>query len=713
MLNAIKRSKKHVLTYMLLFCTCFIASAQTSRIDDLLAQLKTTDPDTLQIKVLRKLSAAYTSVDPIKKYYYANQYLRLAEKNNIDSNIANAYLDMGIAHAVRSNLDSGLYYFRRGQEKSKAVNYLSGMARSYVNIGFILDRQDKKRESVRNYEESLKLYRQLKHKRGINQCIMNLGSIYFDLKEYKTADIYFRQVLENVRETPNDQVGLANALFSLGNSNRKIGDPKIALDYFKQSLAIREKLGDINGIALSNWGIGLVLNDSGKHAEALKHLEVALKNNQQIKNIYQQAIVLMSISEVYLDLKDYKKAEEYAQSAMAKAKESDSQGLVAQSLEYLIKVERAQKKFSEALQHQSDYIAISDSLKENETKREVILNDLARVNTDNKNLEKHNEKISAKIVDYSYAIVIISALLIILIILLILYYQKNTGYKTANELLKQQRQQTAEVNEELVALNEELKTQMEIVSAQNIELEKLNKIKNKFFSIVSHDLRGPIHSLKALFGMYRSGILNEEELTDMLQRLEDTVYTTASFLDNLLEWSKSQLEGIVIHPAEVNLKDVIDHNIKLMDSQIRAKNLFVANQTSNHDIVFADLNMVHVVIRNLLSNAVKFCDPACQITFSSQNLDGKIKCSICDTGKGISDSDLENLFNLTHHSQTGTSGEKGHHIGLILCRDMILQNNGTLEVESKVGVGTTFHITLPCSDTTKHYNFPTFQLNDI
>ncbi|WP_461789593.1 tetratricopeptide repeat-containing sensor histidine kinase [Pedobacter sp.] len=693
--NAIKRSKTHVFICMLLFCSCFVASAQTSKIDDLLSQLKPTDPDTTKIKVLRKLSAAYTSVDPIKKYYYANEYLHLAQKNNIDSTIANAYLDIGISHAVRSNLDSGLYYFRLGHEKAKAINYLNGMARGYVNMGFILDRQDKKRESVKNYEESLKIYRQLNHKRGINQCIMNLGSIYFDLKEYKTADLYFKQVLENVRETPNDQVGLANALFSLGNSNRKIGDPRVALDYFKQSLAIREKLGDVNGIALSNWGIGLVLNNSGKYTDALKHFEVALKNNRQTKNVYQEAIVLMSISETYLNLKDYKKAEQYAKTAMVKSKESDSKGLVAQSLEYLIKVETAQKKFADALEHQSDYLAITDSLKETETKREVILDDLARVNTDNKKLEKHNEKISAKIIDYSYAIAIISVLLFILIILLVLYYKKNAGYKTANELLKQQKFQTAEINEELSALNEELKTQMEIVSAQNIELEKLNKIKNKFFSIVSHDLRSPIHSLKALFGMYRSGILSEEELSDILQRLEETVYTTASFLDNLLEWSKSQLEGIVINPSEVDLNDVIDHNIKLMDSQIRAKNLSVQNNTSNDDKVFADLNMVHVVVRNLLSNAVKFCDANCQITFSSQKLNGQIRCAISDTGRGISESDLENLFNLTHHSQTGTSGEKGHHIGLILCRDMILQNKGTLEVESKLGEGTTFYITLP------------------
>src|SRR5690606_10077697 len=161
----------------------------------------------------------------------------------------------------------------------------------------------------------------------------------------------------------------------------------------------------------------------------------------------------------------------------------------------------------------------------------------------NKNLEKHNKKIIAKNNDYAIAIAIISFLLILVAVLLVLYYKRNSESKASNAQLKAQKQEIAEVNEELSALNEELKTQMEIVSAQNIELEKLNSVKNKFFSIVSHDLRAPIHSLKALFGMYRSGDLSAEELGDLLQRLEDTVYSTASFLDNLLEWSKSQLEG--------------------------------------------------------------------------------------------------------------------------------------------------------------------------
>ena len=695
MLSVFKNGKRLIFFTLLLNCIGLFANAQTSKVDDLLAQLKSTDADTTQIKILRKLSAAYTSIDPIKKRYYANQYLRLAEKNNIDSNIANAYIDIGIAYAVQSNLDSGLYYFKLGNEKARACNYLNGIGRSLVNMGFVHDRQDKKQESVKNYEESLQIFKKLNNKRGINQSIMNLGSLYFDLGEYKTADIYFRQVYESVKETPNDQAGLANAIFSLGGSARKLNKPRLALSYYQKSLTIREKLGDLNGIALSNWGIGLVLNNLQQHKQALKHLKIALENNQKIKNVYQQAVVLMSMSDSYLHLKDYKKAEETAKISLEKANESSSRGLVVQALEYLVKIEKAQSNFAEALKYQSQHIAIADSIESEQIKKEIILDDLARVNTDNKNLEKSNKKIAAKNNDYVIAITIISVLLILVGVLLILYYKRNAESKASNAKLNLQKQEIAEVNEELSALNEELKTQMEIVFAQNLELEKLNQVKNKFFSIVSHDLRGPIYNLRMLFEMYRQGALNEKELTALFSKLEETTYTTAAFLDNLLEWSKNQLGGIVVNPIAVELRQVIAHNIELIDSQIKLKDIKVENRVNAHLTVFADLNMTHVVIRNLLSNAVKFCKANDEIIFDAIVENDKVICSIKDTGPGINEVDRENLFNLTHRPNTGTYGEKGYHIGLILCKDMILQNKGNLHVESKLGQGTTFYITLP------------------
>lgn len=662
--------------------------AQIKRVEELLSQLNKNNPDTVQIQIMRRLSAAYTAVDPLKKFYYANEFRKLAEKNGIDSLVATAYLDMGISYGMRSKLDSALYYFNLGFEQSKAINYEMGIAKAHANIGFAYDRLDRKRESVKHYEESLKIYKKLKLQKNINQCFTNLGSIYYDLGEYKVADSYFQQVLENVKETPKDEIGLGNALYSLGNSNRKLGNTKKSLDYYQQSLAIREKIGDVNGIGLSNWGIGIWYTNNEAYQKGLTYLEIALAKNRTLKNPYQEAAILNTISRAYLGLKDYQKADSIANLALVRAKESNSKPLAAEILQRLSTIKAAQEKFADALRLQSDYIAIKDSLNTPQTKKEVFASDLNRINADNKDLEKHNKTIIARNADYKVIIAIITGLLIIVAILLALYYKRNLEKKTTNILLQQQKQEIAEVNEELT-------TQMDIVSKQNTELEKLNKVKNKFFSIVSHDLRSPLINLKMLFELYRRGDLSEKELNELLAKLEDTIYTTATFLDNLLEWSKSQLEGMTVKPAMVVIDQIVKNNIKLMESSIKTKSLQIENKITSDIAVFADPDMINTVIRNLLSNAIKFCNVGDQIIFDAKLDQDQVVCSISDTGPGISDKDRANLFNLAHTISTGTAGEKGYHIGLILCKDMITQNNGSIAVTSKLGKGTSFYITLP------------------
>lgn len=693
--NIISRLIHSSLLFFFIFFLSNAVSAQTTKVDELLIQLGKNSSDTAQINIMRKLATAYSAVDPIKKYYYANKYRILAEKNGIDSVVSSAYIDMGISFGIRSNLDSALYYFTLGYKKAKESNYEIGIARSNANIGYAYDRLDRKKEAVRSYEEALKIFRRLNIKKSINQMNTNLGAIYADLGQYKIANTYFELVLESAKEMPNNDVGLGNALYSLGNSNKELRNPHKALDYYQQSLKIREKIGDLNGIALSNWGIAKLYIDKKEFKKALNHLEIALKNNRILKNLYQEAFVLVSYSDAHLGLKDFKNSETAAKLALARAKESDSKLPISDALAQLVKVNKAQKKFESALAFQSDYNAISKSLKIDETTKEVITTDLNRVSSDNRNLEKDNKTITSRNADYKVIIVTITVLLLFVALLFILYYKRNLEKKAINLQLQKQQQEIAEANEELGALNEELKTQMDIVSTQNVELEKLNTVKNKFFSIVSHDLRSPLNTLKSLFTLYRKGDLTKEELNGLLKRLEDTIYTTATFLDNLLEWSKSQLEGIVVKPSIFKLQQIIDENIQLMDSQIKLKELQVENRITKDLSVLADRDMINVVFRNLLSNAIKFCDQTDKIIFDAYLSKGKVICTISDTGPGINEQDQAHLFNLTHNMSTGTAGEKGYHIGLILCRDMILQNNGQIEVDSRLGEGTTFIITLP------------------
>jgi len=651
-------------------------------------------PDTARMRVLRGLTTAYASVDQEKKYYYAKKYKALAEKMKNDTLVAEAYIDMGGSHGIRGEMDSALYYFTKGYEKSKKHNYLAGIARSLGSIGFTYERLDNVSEAIKKYNEAIKIYKIVGNKKGLNQCLVNIGGIYFDATEYKMAESHFLQAYKSNVEIGNEQ-GIANTLFSLGGVNRRLGRPEKSLEYYTKSLKIAEKLGDLNTTALANWGIACIKIEKGQYKDALANLEISLKLDNDLKNTYNASAVLLSFAEAYLGLGDYKKAYAYADEGYKNSFTIDSKNVRLQALKVYTSISKQEKNFEGAFKYQSHYLALYDSVEKDKVSKKLMISDFKRVKNENDGLVKDNKVIETKNSEYLAAIGITLALLLLVIILLFLSYYRYKEKQATNKLLQLQKEEIATINTELEALNEEVVTQMEITTSQNLELAQLNGVKNKFFSIVSHDLRNPLANLKMLFSMYREGQLDDSELNELLSKLEETIYTTAAFLDNLLEWSKSQLDGIVVRPSVFSLEDTISGNITMVANQIKTKELHFENKVSKNIKVFADPNMVDVIVRNLISNCIKFCRPGDSVTVDAAEKDDRIILSIKDTGPGMTESNLKNLFSLEHTVSVGTSGEKGHQIGLILCRDMAEQNNGSITVESKSGEGTVFFIELP------------------
>lgn len=678
---------EHYFLYVFILLCASFSNAQEDKAAKLLEELKQHSSDTSRLRIYAKLSSAYTPIDPEKKFFYANKYRILASKLGIDTLVVHGYLDMGTSHGMRNQTDSALFYFAKGYTKAKAFNYKSGMARGLANIGYAYDRLDNKEGAIKNNLLALALYKEIKHKRGINQCYINLGSLYYDINQFKLAESYFKLALQKYIEA-DDKKGIAHGYFTLGNAYKGLKQYEKARKNYSKSLELTKALENPTTIALARWGLGQIDVIEKKYKDALKQFEIALQINREIQNGYHKDAVLISIAEAYIGLKEFKKAEPYILEAYHDAKKTNSLVVLSQTIPILIEINRQQQKFEEALNYQTYLIAVTDSLASEKTTQNVILTDFDRVRSENNDLLKKNTKIAAKNTSYVKAIFITSIVLLFVVLLLALYYKRNKKKKALNELLQSQKEEIASINIELETLNTEVIT-------QNNELAQLNRVKNKFFSIVSHDLRSPLATLKMLFGLYRRGELKETELTELLSRLEDTIYNTAVFLDNLLEWSKSQLDGIVVQPVSFDIKKQVDENIRLLDSQISIKELKVENTITDAIMVFADPNMINVVVRNLLSNAVKFCSPNDSITIKATSKEGKIIICIKDTGPGITEKDLEKLFNLEYTITTSKSGEKGHQIGLVLCKDMVEQNNGTISVESKAGQGTTFCIALP------------------
>lgn len=226
--------------------------------------------------------------------------------------------------------------------------------------------------------------------------------------------------------------------------------------------------------------------------------------------------------------------------------------------------------------------------------------------------------------------------------------------------------------------------------------ESLNT-KNKLFSIISHDLRGPISSFVPVIELLtNSQELNESERTEILKELKSSSKTILNLLENLLNWARSQSGSFILKPTSFIINDLISDNIKLHLSISNQKRISVTSVSDKELAVFADKDSINLVIRNLLSNALKFTQNGGEIRIAVAENGSEIELKFEDNGVGIDKKVLSSLFESgSFYSTQGTNNEKGSGIGLIMCKDFIERNGGSLRVESTQGKGSRFIFTLP------------------
>lgn len=257
-------------------------------------------------------------------------------------------------------------------------------------------------------------------------------------------------------------------------------------------------------------------------------------------------------------------------------------------------------------------------------------------------------------------------------------------------------------NKELHHKNVEIENQkIEIVNkaklmeAQATELRDLNMVKNKLFSIISHDLKSPMYALQNLFVSARKLNLPAEEIKAMIPDvLNDLNYTTA-LIENLLQWSKCQMQSNLIYPQMINVSKMVDETVQLLHLQAEEKKITIEAKTDLPVCAWADKNMISLVLRNLLSNAIKFTPESGTITIGTYESSTCVEVYVQDSGVGISQEVIAKIHRDKFYTTNGTNNETGTGLGLILCKEFLEKNAGRLMIESEPGKGSTFSFTLP------------------
>jgi two-component system sensor histidine kinase/response regulator len=241
------------------------------------------------------------------------------------------------------------------------------------------------------------------------------------------------------------------------------------------------------------------------------------------------------------------------------------------------------------------------------------------------------------------------------------------------------------------------------IELQAKQLTEDNAFKDKLFSIIGHDLRSPLSSLKFTIDLIIRGIIDhkDELFINTITNLSKSTDEAYVLLENLLGWAKSQSGVLVIIPEILNLKEIAESNARLLKLNLNNKNIQFKLNIPDNLTAFADNQMINTVLRNLFSNAIKFTPNDGTIEISaSVTVKNIVEVKVTDSGVGISPDDLQRLFSPTNPlKKAGTNHESGSGLGLILCKDFIQKNGGNLMVESKPGVGSSFAFTLPENET--------------
>lgn len=259
--------------------------------------------------------------------------------------------------------------------------------------------------------------------------------------------------------------------------------------------------------------------------------------------------------------------------------------------------------------------------------------------------------------------------------------------------------ENANYNRALQQTNLEIQKQADLLQQQAEELERLNSLKNKLFSVISHDLKAPMYALRNLFENMHAQDMPGGDIKEMVPDIKNDLNYTVALMENLLQWSKTQMQSHTVKAEIISIHEITEDIVNLLHLQAGEKNIRIENRAHEEAFASADRNMISLVIRNLISNSVKFTPSGGRISIGTYHQNGFIEVYVKDSGKGISAEEMEKINAMEFYTTNGTAHEQGTGLGLMLCKEFVARNGGQMRIESEPGQGSTFSFTLHVPQT--------------
>ncbi|WP_165749707.1 tetratricopeptide repeat-containing sensor histidine kinase [Cellulophaga sp. Z1A5H] len=637
---------------------------------------------------------------------------RLAGKEK-DSSYINLINALGLELRY-SNYDSVKILSKEALYLSKKINYKRGEAKALITSSYseVIACKDSE-TTLNNIDRAILLSTEIKADSTLISAY-NIKAIYKTyVDDYEGAYEQYQNALllcDNNRN-PLEETKLYSNLATLFSI---LGDSDESIKFYIRALAITDRLDDKFWVGVVKSNLGFLYNDTHQFdkaiifldesiqifievdrkewlayayltkanillniketKEALRYLDLSkgLQKNLIDKKLKQD--LLLSYTKYYQQINELEKSEELAQEGYLSSIENQNQILIANFSEILYQLNKEKKNQKEALFYLEKFKNITDSTAlQSKQNALALLNAKTNFQKQQNDLKLENQRTIKQQKTY-----ITFSIFIVFLVILIAYY----GYRNNNIITN---------------LNHQLEDKTQILENSEKTLKYANETQEKLFSIISHDLKSPINALKNLLLLIKNGDIKPSEFLNFAPKLYNDVDAMSFTLNNLLSWSKSQMNGFVNKPINFNVSEKINNSIQLLQENANQKTISIINSVPTAAEVYCDVNQFNLIVRNLVTNGIKFTPSGGEIHIQAAEEKHFWKISIKDNGVGIPTEVLKKLFKPDSALQStyGTNKEKGTGLGLLLCKEMVTKNGGEIVVKSTVNEGSTFYFTMP------------------
>lgn len=585
--------------------------------------------------------------------------------------------NIGLLFKSMGMLDSARKYLYKGIETASAIRNKHLNARFNVDLGSIYSLESDYPNALKNFYKALRIFEEEQSDFDIVTTQIQIGNCYNRMKDFRNADKAYRTArVYNENKVGNRRIDL-DIYLNIGlNYHSAKKDNDSARIYLLKALAISREMKLDDAAAVCHVNLGNICFDERKFEEAAGYYDLAYREPALSKRKFEMTAVMVNLGYSYVHLGRLSMADTLLHRGLALASGNRFMEFQKIAYEALAQLSARRSDYQEAYKFSLLANELSDSITRQDIRQRTaeiqFQYEMEKKDATTKLLLKDNE-LKTSVIKEQRLMVAGSLLVVGLIVILLL---------VINHHRRKQKM-----------LNRKLDT-------RNQSLRELNQTKDKFFSIIAHDLRSPFTGLMTLLDELDEGWddFDEEARRKIIHVLKQSSNNTYNLLVNLLEWANSQQEKIVNHADNVLLEPLVDEVFDTLRTRAEMKSHTLLKKIPPDQKVFADPRIVRALLINLVNNGIKFTPSGGTITVRSVPDHGTTEISVEDNGIGIPEKEIPRLFRIdTSYQRFGTEKEPGTGLGLIMCREYVKLLGSDIGIKSTEGKGTTFFFTLPLS----------------